>query len=160
MTSRGADANKRAPKPEISKPSKAQRDVGAFGNQVVRPIGDEQLDVEVRVLLQERRQARDHFASPEPAGHHDAQRAMETIHPARRVGRLIEIGKDAPRPIEEHRAGVGRRDAARRPEQQLHPEPILELATIRETEGCDRPNSRATSEKLPVSAARTKTESS
>ena len=51
---------------------------------------------------------------------------METIHPARRVGRLIEIGKDAPRPIEEHRAGVGRRDAARRPEQQLHPEPILE----------------------------------
>jgi hypothetical protein len=33
-------------------------------------------------------------------------------------------------------------------------------STVRETDGCEMPNSRATREKLPVSAARTNTDNS
>jgi len=42
----------------------------------------------------------------------------------------------------------------------LTPSRASRLATIRETEGCEIPSSRETREKLPVSAARTKTDSS
>ena len=91
----------------------AQRDVGPFGNKVVRPIGDEELDFQVWVL-------RSRKTTP------------ASVSATRRVVRRSSFTPSRP----------------------------SRLATIRDTEGCDRPNSRATFEKLPVSAARTNTESS
>src|SRR6516164_9291220 len=112
------------------------------------------------MLVEESRQARDDLARRKRPGRHDPQPAMETVDAARRMRRLVEVADDPPRSLKKHSASVGRviRRVVR--SSSFTPRRASRLATMRETEGCDRPNSRATLERLPVSAARTKTESS
>jgi hypothetical protein len=85
---------------------------------------------------------------------------VKTVDSARHLRRLVEIAEDRrDRSRNTAPASVGvTRLVVRR--SSLTPSRPSRLATIRDTEGCETPNSRATREKLPVSAARTNTDNS
>jgi hypothetical protein len=104
------------PETGIDETAEAQRHVGPLGYQVVGPIGDDQLDFQPRMTRQETRQARNHFAGAERAGHHDAQHAVEAVDPACGVRRLVEVAENATRALKKHGARIGRRDPSGGPQ--------------------------------------------
>ena len=141
----------------IGQRAQPQGHIGAFGDQILGPVGHQQLDAQFRMLRREARQTRDDFANSECPRQRHPQRAAQAVCSARGIFGIVEIARGFAAPVRET---PGRRRSARRAawcaRAASHPAAPRGSATIRDIDGCDTPSSRATREKLPVSPARTK----
>ena len=86
------------------------------------------------MLPREARQTRNNFTDSECTRQGHPQHAAQAVRSARGIFGIVEIAEDLPCPFEERPTGVGRRDAPRGAQKQLHTQPRLEA--------CDHPRYR------------------
>jgi len=106
----------------------AQRHIDALVDQVHMSIVEHQLDLEVRVFGEERRQFGNDVEPPEADRRRHTKLAGETAGAAARGQHGLVGFLDRPlRPLIENAASLGRDHAARRTQQQTDSQPVLKL---------------------------------
>ncbi len=91
----------------IHQRSEPQRDIDAFGHQILPVIDKQQLDVQSRMPIKENRQARNDLAHGKARAETDAQPAAELARAPRRLFRLFELRQKRFDTREKVSTGVG-----------------------------------------------------
>ena len=150
----------RAPKTESAEFAKPDRDIGAFGDQILPRIDHRHLDPQQRMQVEEFRQPRNDLPRAVEHRQRQADDASQGIDAARGVFGVLDsarISRARSRNSAPASVTVMRRVVR---SSSVTPSRASSSPMMRETEGCDSPSSRAAREKLPLSAARAKTVSS
>ena len=103
-----------------------QRQVGAFGDQILVPVRHHEIDLEERMAGEERRQQRHDPPGAVARRQRHAQHAGETVGAARCVLRVVDRKQGVARTGQQRLAGLGGRDLPGGPDQKLDPEAPLE----------------------------------
>ena len=85
---------------EIGQGPEPECQVNALLDQVLAPVGHQELDLEPRVGCEEVREARDHLAGAEGDRQRDPQHTLEALGAAGGGGRLAELEQHPARPLE------------------------------------------------------------
>lgn len=95
------------------------------------PVGAQQLDLQLRVLLAQGRQHRGEHVPREGrgAGHPQAPR-RRLLRPGHRLARALQVALQLPHLLEVQRAALGQRQAARGPVQQTHAQMLLQTRDV------------------------------
>jgi hypothetical protein len=138
----------------IHQATEVNSDVDSFPDEILPPVLEKKLDMEVRVARRERGPTGDHSANAEARRHAHPQQATNFAALANALFSLIERGEDRLHPCEKRGARLGGHNGARGSRKQPGAEVALEIGDDARGLGLRRPHSRAAAEKLPSLATR------
>ena len=110
---------------EVAEPD---RDIGAFGDQILPRIDHRHLDPKQRMQAEKFWKPRNDLARTVHDRDREPDGAPQRVQPARCILGILDVGQYFASAVEEQRAGVGDRDAAGGAQEQRHAEPRLQIA--------------------------------
>ena len=110
----------------IRKVADSERKVGPFGDQILVTIRHHEIDLEQRMLVEERRKQRNDAPDAIFGRQGDAQQSGETIGAARRALGVVDREQGVARASEQRLARVGGGDLPGGADEKLDPQPALE----------------------------------
>ena len=132
-----------------------ERKIGALGDEILVAVRHHQIDLEQRLQREERRQQRNDLPHAIGRRQSDAQYSRQPVRAARRALGVVDRGQGVARAGKQASPASVAETCRVVRTRSLTPKRRSSAAMARETEGWERPNSRAAFEKLPLSTVRT-----